>query len=290
MKKSITILLLSFLTLALFAQEESAVAEAVVDKPVRQPFESAYLIDNQTTYIPFVNTLEYVIQHKFGTVENGISDLFGIYAPGANVRIGFNYVFFKNVQLGWGLTKNNFTNDFNAKWTIFEQTRNNTFPVALTLYGVAGINGQPKDYFGKDYSFIGRMSYFAQVIASRKFNDELSLQVAASFSHFNMVDRTLSDFDKVGVHVNGRYKFSPTMSVIFNYDQPLPLLILRNKDGQNSSPNVAAGLEISTSTHAFQIYAGQQSAILPQDMMLSNYNPFAFKNFAIGFTITRLWN
>lgn len=288
MKNILTILLFYFISLSLIAQDE--VVEKVVDKPVRQPFESAYLIDNQTTYIPYVNTLEYVIQHKFGTVEKGISDLFGIYAPGANVRIGFNYVVHKNVQVGWGLTKTNFTNDFNVKWTILEQTRNNTVPVAVGFYGVAGISGQSKDYFGMDYSFLGRMSYFSQIIVGRKVNEALSLQAAVSFSHYNMVDRKLSDFDKVGVHFNGRYKFNSNMSFIFNYDQPLPLLVLRNKDGLNTSPNVAVGLEIATSSHAFQIYAGQQNSILPQAMMVTNYNDFAVKNFAIGFTITRFWN
>lgn len=288
MKNILAIILMCFVSLAVVAQEE--VVEKVVDKPVRQPFESAYLIDNQTTYIPYRGTFEYVIQHKFGTFENGISDLFGIYAPGANVRIGCNYVVYKNLQLGWGLTKTNFTNEFNAKWTIFEQTRNNTFPVALALYGVAGIGGQSKEFYGKDYSFMGRMSYFGQIIASRKFNEWLSLQAGASFSHFNMVDRELSDFDKIGVHFNGRAKFNSNMSFIFNYDQPLPFLVLRNKEGENTSPNIAAGLEIATSSHAFQIYCGQQNNVLPQAMMVNNYNGFGIKNFAIGFTITRIWN
>lgn len=289
MKNIITLLLICLVSLSLVAQDE-VVVEKVVDKPVRQPFESGYLIDNQTTYIPYVKTFEYVIQHKFGNFSNGISDLFGIYAPGANVRLGFNKVIYKNVQIGYGLTKTAFTSDFNVKWTVLEQTRNNTIPVALTFYGIAGINGQAKDVFGMDYSLPGRLSYFAQLIVGRKVNDALSLQAAASFSHFNMVDRALSDFDKVGVHFNGRYKFNANMSVIFNYDQPLPLLVLRNKDGVNTSPNFAAGIEIATSSHAFQIYCGQQNNILPQAMMVSNYNKFELKSFALGMTITRLWN
>lgn len=287
MKRLLNLLIVLSLAFSLFAQEEET---EVKDKPVRQPFESAYLIDNQTTYIPYVNTLEYVIQHKFGNFQNGISDLFGIYAPGANVRIGFNYVVYKNIQVGWGLTKANFTNDFNVKYTILEQTRKNTIPIALTFYGLAGINGEEKEVFGENYSFMGRMSYFAQIIVGRKFNDWLSLQGGTSFSHYNMVDRKVSDFDKVGVHLNGRVKFSPQMSFIFNYDQPLDLLVLSNKNGENVSANIAAGIEIATSTHAFQIYAGQFSGVLPQDIMINNYTDFALKNFAIGFTITRLWN
>ena len=279
-------LIFCFCALSFFAQEE----EKEQDKPVRPPFQSGYLIDNQTTYIPYKNTLEYVIQHKFGTMENGISDLYGLYAPGANVRLGFNYVILNNVEIGYGLSKSNMTHDFNMKWTAFEQTRKNTFPVALTLYGIAAINGQSDDYFGKDYSFMGRFSYYSQFIVSRKFNDWLTFQAGGSFSHYNMVDREKSDFDKVGVHFNGRAKFSPQSSFIFNYDQPLDLLVLRNKNGNNTNPNIAVGIEISTSTHAFQIYAGQYGGVLPQDIMVNNYNEFNVSSFRIGFTITRLWS
>jgi hypothetical protein len=60
----------------IFAQEEEE-----VDKPVRFPFASGYLIDNQTTLVPVPGTLEFVMQHKFGSIENGMSDFFGIYSP-----------------------------------------------------------------------------------------------------------------------------------------------------------------------------------------------------------------
>ncbi len=80
------------------------------------------MIDAQTSVINDVKTLEFTIQHKFGTVENGISDLYGIYSAGANVRLGLNYVPVKNFQIGAGITKTGMNTDINAKWTIFEQT------------------------------------------------------------------------------------------------------------------------------------------------------------------------
>ena len=120
MKKYILFLLLTVLAFDTFAQEET---EKVVDKPVRSPFESGYLIDNQTTVVPVEGTLEYVIQHKFGTMNNGISDLYGIYSPGANIRLGINYVLVKKVQIGIGATKKHMYTDFNVKWAILEQTR-----------------------------------------------------------------------------------------------------------------------------------------------------------------------
>lgn len=301
MKKYILLLIISVITVSLFAQEET---EKVKDKPVRSPFESGLLIDNQTSVIPVENTLEMVIQHKFGSLSNGISDLYGIYSPGANIRLGLNYVILKNVQIGIGATKKNMYTDFNAKWTILQQTRNNTVPFALTLYGVAAIDGRDSELIGrgkvvdtkgqtlaKNIAFGDRLSYFSQVIIGRKFTDWFTLQAGASFTHYNMVGWEY-DHDKVGIHFNGRIKFSPQASFIFNYDQPLKIKDISELEhwDNHAEPNIAFGLEISTSTHAFQIYAGSADGILPQDVMMYNQNDWLNKGLAFGMTITRLWN
>lgn len=277
---------------AVFAQDETTTEVVEKDKAVRAPFESGYLIDNQTTYIAYPKTLELAIQHKFGTFENGNSDLWGIYAAGSNIRIAFDYVVYKNVQIGYGLTKRNMTHDFNAKWTILEQTRKNTVPVAVAIYGNMGLSGEPDANFGNDYNFSGRFSYFGQVIVGRKVNDWLSLQVATSYSHYNMSDTSRFDYDKIGLHFNGRAKFSPQGSFIFNYDLPLSvdgLVLQANKNDQQPTANLSVGVEFSTSTHSFQIYAGKYTGMLMQDNMLHHNASFGLSNYAIGFTITRLW-
>jgi len=271
--------------------QETETETKKVDKPVRSPFESGYLIDNQTTVIQPVNTLEFAIQHKFGTVENGHSDLWGLYASGANIRLGLNYVVAKNVQIGLGVTKERMTTDFNAKWTILEQTRSNTVPVALALYGNIAIDGRDKDQFHDDFKSSNRYSSFVQAIVGRKFSDELSLQTGISFSHYNLINEGMYH-DKVGVHFNGRYKVSPQGSIIFNLDMPLDLdyLDTEAEDYDNPKPNFSFGYEISTSTHAFQIYMGNSSGLIQQDIMVNNHSKIDLDNYMIGFTITRLWN
>ena len=301
MKKHILLVILTAFVMIAFAQEET---EKIIDKPVRSPFESGILIDNQTTVVPVVRTLEYVIQHKFGTIENGISDLFGIYSPGANIRLGINYVIAKNFQIGIGATKKNMYTDFNAKWTILEQTRKNTVPIAVALYGSFAIDGRNTSEFGsgkiveskfpslpKYISFSDRLSYFSQLIIGRKFTDWLSLQVATSYTHYNMVEWDYSH-RVLGVHFNGRIKVSPQGSFVFNYDLPLQIESLSEQLNwdTHSKPNLAFGFEISTSTHAFHIYMGTADGIIPQDMMMYNYNDWKNKGLAIGMTITRLWN
>ena len=302
MKNYILLVLLTVIPFtAIFAQDEE---EQVKDRPVRAPFASGYLIDNQTTMIPIEGTLEFAIQHKFGTIENGMSDFFGIYAPAANIRLALNYVPFKNFQTGIGLSKEKMYTDLNAKWTILEQTRENTIPVAVALYGVVAVDGRNESAFGTgkvwhsgegsavfDINFADRLSYFSQLIIGRKFNYWLSLQTGVSFTHYNMVERNF-DHDKIGVHFNGRVNFSPQSSFIFNYDAPLNIQQISEQlqVPDHHQPNVSFGIEIATSTHAFQIYMGNAKGIIPQDIMMWNSNKFNLDNLAFGFTITRIWN
>ncbi|MCD6598461.1 MAG: hypothetical protein J7L04_12275, partial [Bacteroidales bacterium] len=185
MKKSVLLIFM----LLIFSYSSSIAQET--EKPVKEndnliysSFESGILIDNQTNIIPDKRTLEMLIQHRFGTMENGFSDLFGIYAPGTNIRIGFNYSIIDRLMVGYGLTKKNMYSDFQLKYALLRQTENR-IPVAVTLYGNAAIDSRNKEDFGVNYSFTNRLSYFGQVIVGRKFADWLSLQVQGSFTHYN---------------------------------------------------------------------------------------------------------
>jgi len=320
MKKTLLIVILSMLVCTgTWAQDDSSVKKKEKGEPVTGEFENGTLIDAQTTVINDVKTLEFTIQHKFGSIENGISDLFGIYSAGANVRLGLSYVPYKNVQIGVGLTKTGMNTDLNAKWTILEQTQNNSMPVFVMLYGNVAINGQSEsdllqggiglfDYRDKDikystyYSlnFYHRLSYFSQLVVGRKFCDYFTLQGGISFTHINLATQ-YHDHDQVGLHLAGRIKFSPQSSLIATYDAPwlIQNLSEQNPDWTKSNapgwdgpyhpkPSLKFGVEISTFTHAFQIYVGNAGGILPQlDMMNNMNNPF--DGLAFGFTITRLW-
>ncbi len=269
-----------------FAQDEQ---EQPKDKPVSEAFSSGYLIDNQTTFIQYPKTLEMSIHHKFGTLENGKTDVWGVYNS-ANIRLALDYVIIENLQVGYGLTRTDMVHDFNVKYTILQQTRKNTIPVSLGVYGNLGISGVPEEQLGLESNFGDRMSMFGQVMIGRKFNDRITLQAAASFSHFNMADTSKFDYDRVGLHLAGRIKLTTQGSFIFNYDQPLKVLQLSNHEDVDLHPNISFGWEIATATHTFQIYCGYSKEILPQYYMMRERKEFAFDQFNIGFTITRMWN
>jgi hypothetical protein len=175
-----------FLMLALgfqaFAQEEQTDTDR---RPVKEVFNSSLLIDQQTNMSPYKGGLELIIHHRFGTMANGFTDLAGIYAA-SNIRLGFNYGITEKLSVGIGTERYNKISDLYAKYIILQQKRTG-MPVSLGFLTQIGVDGRDKAVFEKSYEFTNRLSYFNELIVSRKFNSKLSLQAAVSYSHFNAV-------------------------------------------------------------------------------------------------------
>lgn len=281
--KKLSIFIFPFLFCQIsFGQEE--VKE--VERPVRSPYEAVMLVDFPTTKTPSKGSFEYYIHHRFGSVENGISDLWGFYAP-ANIRIGANYGITKNISVGFGTEKNHKMQAFNIAYRVFEQTRSNKTPVSVMLYGNAVIDSRDKAVFGENYKGSNRVSYFSQLIVGRKLTKAVTLHTAVSFSHFNSVD-SLLEHDKIAWHIGGRVKIWSDNSFIFEYTKPLaPKNFAEHLELTNPpKAGLSMGLELGTSTHAFQIFVSNYQGIVPQQNVSFNQNDFFDGDVLLGFNIT----
>jgi len=278
--------LLALLPVIAFAQEEEATTQKPVDKPERAAFESALLIDNNTNITFTKGTLEVVMQHRFGTLDGGTNDLLGLWAP-ANIRLALMYSFTDNITLGAGTTKDGRMQDFNAKVALLRQTRSGSIPFNITYYGNMGIDARTKDNFRNVQD---RYSFFNQLIISRRVNSNLSIQVAPSITHYNLVEPGDNN-DLMAVAFGARYKISPQTAIMVDYTQPSYLLL----DGKNKrEPGLSLGVEFATSAHAFQIYLTNNKHILNQSSQFGQKTALDFDNlgkqFMLGFTITRRYN
>lgn len=286
MRAIMVLIALLFIMPTAFAQDEEETAtteeQPTKDKrPVKNPFESGYLINSQTILTPSANTLEMVIQHRFGKLFSGTFDMLGLYAP-SNIRMGFNYGITDRILVGIGSTKNNKLQDVQWKYAALKQTRSGSIPVSVAYFGNVVLDARSETF----PTFTNRLSYFHQIIISRKFSDRISLQLAPSYSHFNIVD-SLMKHDNLAVSFNGRIKVSDGMGVIFEYDYQLTQQGIEDLQPKN---NLGLGIEIVSSAHAFQIFLGSFDAIKSQYNILYNKNDFTKKEMLIGFNITRLWN
>lgn len=279
-----------------FTQDSTTVKTEIKkksDKPVRSPWNAGMLIETQTDLVWTPKTLEFVIQHRFGNLNSGSFDLAGLYAP-SNIRLGFNYGLFKNAQIGFGTTKDSKLQDINWKYKILTQTKSNSMPIAMAYYGNIQINGSKSSSFGTgdDYSFSNRVSYFNQLIISRKFSKKLTAQVTFNYSHFNLIDTAVVGMselkhDNLGFGIAGRYKVGKNTAVMVEYDQALTT-------PEAIKPNLSLGVEMGTSAHVFHVFVTTYKGISYQNNMVYNQNDFT--NFEdtwgilIGFNMTRNWN
>jgi hypothetical protein len=289
---SLSLVMLFLCADPLFAQDSTATEEPVLKPEVRlalNTFESVFLLDNQTVMVPKKGTLEMVIQHRFGTVNKGAKDMFGLFAP-SNIRLGMTFVPINKLNVGIGLTKERMQLDFNAKYSLLKQTENNNVPLSASVFGNMVIDCRDKSNFRhSEYRF----SYFSQLLLARKITEKLSAQVAPSFSWFNNVEGYVNSKGEIknkmknghlAIAFLGRYKFSNKSAFVVNYDQPLT-----QHPTNNPHPNISFGLETTTDSHAFQVFAGNYYSIVPQSNNVYNQNDYTKGQFVIGFNITRLW-
>lgn len=336
--------------LGMVVAQDSVQEQPATKSFAKAAFESGYFIADQTVAMAPPKTLELVIQHDFGTIQQKWSDLYGLWGA-SNVRIGFDYTINKNLQIGFGTTKFKMLQDFNIKYVVARQ-KEEGFPVTITLFGNVAINAMNKSTLGnnkldsdldygsivKDSAFRSnlinqtvqndtmygmnyitynqatglkganesdlsslfdhtfkasyRFSYFAEVMIARRFCKEFSAQLGISWVHYNLVNQTAMENN----HVNGTYndninisgigkiKVSPQTSVMLSYSQPV-----WTYTNTAPWPNFGLGVEISTSTHAFQVFLTSANGMVPQEIVMYNQNNPYNGYILLGFNITRLW-
>ena len=342
------IFIISFLGLAV---AQDTIPEPPAKKPLaKPPFESGYFIADQTVVMPPAKTLEFVIQHDFGSIQDHWSNLWGIWGA-SNIRLGLSYTITKDLQVSFGTTKNKLLQDLSLKYILVRQ-RQGGFPVTITVFGNVALNASNKaslgnntlpgdlDYnslvqdqtfrdninnaltandtlYGLDYitynqasSLTGanesdlnslfdetfkasyRFSYYLEFMFARKFCSKFAAQFGISWAHFNLVDQAAMQNNHVNGMLNdnvsfsglGRIKLSPQSSILLSYSQPV-----WTYTNTSPWPNFGIGWEISTSTHAFQVYMTAANGLVPQyTLMYNDNNPY--KGYILlGFNLTRLW-
>jgi hypothetical protein len=350
MRRIVLLFILMISSLGLVIAQDS-IPEPPAQKPLEKAaFESNYFISDQTVSLPPAKTLELIIQHDFGTIQEKWSNLWGIWGA-SNIRFGLNFTITKNLQVGFGTTKFKVLQDFNIKYVIARQ-RKGGFPLTITAFGNVAINCMNKSQLGDnklpsdlDYASIVsdstfesnlinqtiqndtlygmnyitynqasglkganesdlaslfdhtfkasyRFSYFAEIMFARRFCKEFSAQLGISWVHYNLVDQA----EMINNHVNGMYndninisgigkiKVSPQTSIMLSYSQPV-----WTYTNTAPWPNFGVGVEISTSTHAFQLFLTAANGLVPQETVMYNYNNPYKGYILLGFNITRLW-
>jgi hypothetical protein len=295
-----------FTVLALFffnssiAQDLNSLMEE--EAPVGKEFTTATfkgtrLINMHTIETQGKRVLEYRISHRFGDINSGGSNAFGL-DGGASIRMGLEYCFDGRLNVGLGRTNINKTVDGYAKYRLLRQTTGKQNPLSITLlaatyYVTAKDPNQAINGYNRYSPTTNRMSYCFQAMFARKFGDKLSLQLAPTMVHFNLVERAIDKNDMFALAFVGRVKITKRMAFTAEYAYRLTTNYAAQKDAAGASlyyNPIAFGVDIETGGHVFQIHVANS-----QGMIESQFIPFtstSLKDWGlrIGFNISRVFS
>jgi len=244
-------------------------------------FKSIMLINSHTTKLPDKGEWVLLISHRFGNFSSGFSDLWGLDL--ATIRLGIEYGLTPTTSLGFGRStyKSNF--DLFAKQLILRQSvGEKSVPMTLALLGVANITSDKWPDDGRDYLFAHRMSYTLQLLASRKFNRSISLQLMPTFVHRNLVATPADHNDILAMGVGGRVKVSNRVALTGEYHYVLP-----NQTAASIVNPLSLGVDIETGGHVFQLFVTNASAIYDAGFITETTSKWVNGDIRFGFNISR---
>ena len=260
------------------------ILEDASSKPVivESSFKGTRVVNAQSLELPRPKILQFMIQHRFGSIENGFYDLFGM--DYATIRFDFNYGLTERLSFGVGRSSLDKIYDIFVKTKLLRQSSGTrSFPVSALLYSDIGIDTKRKsenDPAVKD-EYLNRLLYVNQLIIGRKFNRSLSLEILPTLIHRNLVPTNQDDHALVSIGIAGRYKLSNRISVNADYFIPLGD---RSEDYQNS---VAIGVDYETGGHVFQVMIANSQGPYEYTFIENANGDFSTGILFLGFNISR---
>lgn len=227
--------------------------------PVQATFKALHIVNIHTIESPAKRDLNFIIMHRFGRVNEGAYELFGL--DNAYIRLGLDYGITDRLGIGIGRSSIDKTFDGYVKYKLIRQADGNTkFPVSMSILGsIANYTKkfQTKSYLNAKY----RTTYITQIFIARKFSPDFSLQLTPSWLHFNLVPSVNDNNNVFASTIGGRLKFTKRMGITAEYSYLFPDQI-RSIDLPNS---LSLGWDIETGGHVFQlVFSNSRGMIEPQ--------------------------
>jgi hypothetical protein len=286
MKRHIVSAALIALSNLVFAQQElmkelESSQTADVDYAF-QTFKGTRIVNGHTVETKPKGTLEFIFAHRFGAVNGGLYELFGL--DNAYVRYGLDYGITDNLSVSYGRNSVDKTMDGYAKYKLLRQSKGGkNVPITVTaLGGIAYRSSPKKENVPAGFKNIDRLAYVGQLLIARKFNPKLSLQLMPKFIHKNAVDQSFEKNDQIAIGVGGRLKVTKSVAVTSEYYYRLDVM-----EGNPYNNTFGIGVDIETGGHVFQILLTNTRGLTERAFITETEGDFADGDIHLGFNVTR---
>ncbi|HHB79239.1 MAG TPA: hypothetical protein ENK85_08405 [Saprospiraceae bacterium] len=280
------------LALGLFAQapDDDLLSELGDSEPtllVNASFKTNRVINLHSLENTAPGVMDFKVSHRFGFVDQGIYDLFGL--DNASMRLGFEFGLTNRLAAGFGRASYQKTYDGFIKYKILRQkTGAKSFPFTVAYISTVAIKTLKPQTDNPKHFFSSNLNYTHQLLIGRKFSDKLSLQVTPILVHRNLVPTLAIDNDIFFVALAGRMKLTKWVSINAEY---IPKVSGRLDEKYRNS--LSLGFDIETGGHVFQLHFTNSTSMSDHSIFTETVGDWAKGQIHFGFNISRvftLWN
>lgn len=283
------LLLLSCLFLFQFAFSQDDLLELLNEQVARDApgieytiatFKTTRIVNGISSEIPGKGVMQMIIQHRFGKLNTGWRELFGI--DNADMRLGFEYGIMDWLSAGIGRSSVGGNYDLFGKVKFLRQsTGSRRIPITALWYSNIAINSKSQP---AELDMVHRVSYAHQLVIARKFTRSLSVQLTPSYIHLNLVQTPDERNDIFSIGLGARYMVSRSVSFNAEYFQLIP----GEENGQYAG-SISFGIDIETGGHVFQVTLTNSTGMIPQLYIPNNSEYWWDNNIRLGFNINRVF-
>lgn len=277
---------LGFLAFNAHAQDELDAMMANIQPEkvkVKNAFKSTRILNFHSTEMVAGGVLDFRILHRFGRLNSGLENLFGL--DQAYVRLSLDYGLTDNITVGLGRSAVGKEVDGFVKWRFLQQsTGPGAMPVTMVYVAGSVVNTASWSNPDRINFFSSRLSYYHQLLISKKFSEELTLQVSPTWVHRNLVAANADQNGVFGLGIGGRMKLSKRIS--FNADY---CYIPEGQMAQPYKMPLSLGFDIETGGHVFQLHFSNALGMNEKALVTQTTGDWLNGDIHFGFNISRVF-
>ena len=248
---------------------------------ITQTFKATRIVNTHTVEGLSKGDLNFIIMHRFGEINDGSYEFFGL--DNATMRLGLDYGVTSRLTIGIGRSSLEKTFDGYLKYKLIRQsTGEGAVPISVSLLGSISnytLKIEDKPYLNAKY----RTIYTAQALIARKITTALSLQVAPTWQHFNLVPTVRDKNDVFSTSVGGRLKFTKRMSLTAEYN----ILFGDQVSSIDVKNSLSMGIDIETGGHVFQLVFTNSQGMTESQFIPRTTGSWGDGDIYFGFNISR---
>ena len=251
---------------------------------ITNAFKSSRVINGHSMEFIGKGVLDVRILHRFGPVNSGINNLFGL--DQANMRFGLDYGVLKSLTVGFGRSNVGKEWDGFIKFRPIWQAKGGTWPWPVSIVFVTGMTYSTmpwSDPNRKNFT-TSRMAFYNEIIIGRKFSESFSMQIAPTLVHRNIVALSTDANNIYALGIGARLKLSKRTAFVVDYHY-----IARGLDRNVYKDPLSIGFDIETGGHVFQLHFSNATGMNEKAFITNTTNAWGKDEIRFGFNLSRVF-